>query len=58
MCAARDPIAHYYTRDYALRSHARELTCLAELILAIYEKNSPIRQIKIPTEVSCYTVCG
>ena len=38
MCAARDPVAHYYARDYALRLHAHELACLAELILAIYEK--------------------
>ena len=50
VCATRDPVAHYYARNC-------ELACLAELNLAInLVKNSPIRQIKIPTKVSSYTV--
>ena len=33
VCTACDPVAHYYARDYARRAHARELACLAEVIL-------------------------
>ena len=48
MCAACDPVAHYYAREYALRLHARELACLAELILAIYEKIRQFAKLKSP----------
>ena len=56
MCAARDPIVHYYPHDYAHRTRVCEFVCLAELILGDLVKNSPIRQIKIPAKVSGYTV--
>ena len=56
MFAARDPIAHYYASNYVHCARARKLMCLAELILAIVVKNSPICQVKIPAKVSGYTV--
>ena len=48
MCAACDPVVHYYAHDYALRSHVHELACLAELILAIYEKIHQFAKLKSP----------
>ena len=49
---------HYYERNYALRSHARELACLAELILAIYEKIHQFAKSKVSGYTVMYYGCG
>ena len=41
MCAAHDPVAHYYARDYVRRARSR--ITFGDLL-----KNSPIRLIKFP----------
>ena len=51
MCTARDPVAHYHARVYALRARVFGGINFGNLV-----KNSPIRQIKIPAKVSGYTV--
>ena len=51
MRAARDPIVHYYVRNYAHHTHMFGGINFGNLV-----KNSPIHQIKIPTKVSVYTV--
>jgi len=33
VCAARDPVAHYYARDYARRALAREPACLRKILV-------------------------
>jgi len=51
VCTARDPVAHYYARDYVRRACVFGGINFGDLV-----KNSPIRQIKIPAKVSGYTV--
>ena len=51
MYAARDPIAHYYVRGYAHRTHVFGGINFGNLV-----KILPIRQIKISAKVSGYTV--
>ena len=51
MCTARDPVVHYYARDYVRRAHMFGGINFGNLV-----KNLPIRQIKIPANVFSYTV--
>ena len=57
MCTARDPIEHYYTRNYTRRACMRGV-CLHVCGINIGDlvQNSPIHQIRIPAKVSSYMV--
>jgi len=53
VCAARDPVVHYYARNYA-----RPVRVFGGINFDDLIKNLPIRQITIPAKVSGYTVCS
>ena len=56
MCAARDPVAHYYACDYVSLPSRTRACVFGGINFGGLVENSPIRQIKIPAKVSGYTV--